>query len=142
MLHRRVSCLTRKVERAMCGRWWGLMSLVPILVFGNSAALSAPRTASCTISASGPILYAGMVIPDILVRCDSEVNRIRIEGVLEMDGVQVGAARRDCRKTDQCHLSVDLRTSDQSGDQTWCVHASATVGGKDYVGAASSCETF
>lgn len=142
MLHRRFARRVRKLGRATCGRWLGLVSLLPLLTFGGAATLSASGTPNCSITASGPVLYAGMVFPDILVRCDSEVNRIRIEGVLEMDGVQVGTARRDCRKTDQCRLSVDLRTSDKPDDQTWCGHASATVSGKDSVGRASSCETF
>lgn len=111
------------------------------LALASSTALSAAHAASCTISATGPFLYAGLVIPEAEVQCESALNRIRIEGVLEMDGVQVGAARRDCRKTANCQLSPDLRAADQPGDQVWCVQVSATVGGKGNVGSATSCAT-
>lgn len=125
------------------------VALLSVLVLGvllslaPSAAAGPPNTSSanCTITTTGPFLYAGMVFPDIEVRCDSEVNRIRVEGVLEMDGVQVDAGVRDCRKTARCTLSVDLRAADQPGDQTWCASASATIGGKESVGSSSSCET-
>ena len=107
----------------------------------SSPAGSASAThQDCRITASGPFFYAGMVFPSTVVECDTVKPRIRIEAALTMDGVEVDRSRRDCRKTDICHLEVDVSATDQPGNQVWCTFTTGWVQ-NHLVGHASSCES-
>jgi hypothetical protein len=106
-------------------------------VDGDAAAAS---SADCRAVAAGPFLYAGMVFPDGAVECSGAVSRIRVSGVLTRDGVAVESARRDCRNTSACRLSVDLAHVDSPGDQRWCARISGSVAGGSAVPEATVCE--
>lgn len=115
----------------------GLACLATIFPLAGSASASHQ---DCRITASGPFFYAGMVFPSTVVECDMVKPRIRIETALTMDGVEVDRSRRDCRKTDICHLEVDVSATDQPGNQVWCTFTTGWVG-NHLVGHASSCES-
>jgi hypothetical protein len=106
-------------------------------VAGGTAAAS---SADCRAVAAGPFLYAGMVFPDGAVECSGAVSRIRVYGVLTRDGVVVESARRDCRNTSVCRLSVDLVHVDSPGDQLWCARIWGSVAGGSAVPEATVCE--
>jgi hypothetical protein len=74
------------------------------------------------------------------VRCDTAQRRLHVEAVLTRDGVQVASARRSCRNTATCMVSVDASAPDLPGNQQWCVYASGSVGPVD-LGAAKACES-
>jgi hypothetical protein len=104
---------------------------------GGVAAAASP---DCSAVAAGPFLYAGMVFPDGAVECSGAAGRIRVSGMLTRDGVVVESARRDCRNTSVCRLSVDLAHVDSPGDQRWCARIGGSVAGGSAVPEATVCE--
>ncbi len=123
-----------------------------LLAVGLALTLLPARQASaahddCTLSVSGPFLYAGLVFPVIEVRCDSVKQSIRIDAALDMDGSQVATASRTCRKASSCVTGLardGIFAQDVPGDQRWCGRGSASIhtkGPTHFLPEASSCES-
>src|SRR5215216_929618 len=122
----------------------GLALFPAIVVLGALAlampsAAAEPTTESCRAVADAPFLYS-VVIPVSSVQCDSATRRLRVVTVLTRDGVEAASAKRDCRNTNVCWLTVDASAPDVPGNQVWCTDTQAYVNGH-FVGKASACET-
>jgi hypothetical protein len=122
-----------------------VLALVVALCGGASLLGLAPSAGAtgegCSVTADGPFLYITTVFPETAVRCSTTQSRLRIFTSLTRDGVQVSSARRDCRRTNVCHLTFDASVEDIPGDQQYCLQTQGYVGGYYFVGAASSCES-
>jgi hypothetical protein len=120
------------------------LALFPAIVVLGALALVMPTAAaepaieSCSAVADAPFLYS-VVIPVSSVQCDSATRRLRVVTVLTRDGVEAGSAKRDCRNTDVCWLTVDAAAPDVPGNQVWCTHTEGYANGH-FVGKASACE--
>ena len=94
---------------------------------------------TCRIIAAAPFLYS-LVIPQSSVECDSPQSRLRVVTVLTRDGIEAAGARRDCRNSAVCYLTVDAAAPDADGSQVWCTQTSGYVNSR-FIGEASACET-
>ena len=101
------------------------------------SAVAAPG--SCRLVVEPPFLYAGTVIPVSSVECTGTVRRLRIITTLEKDGMEEASARRDCRNSSTCWLTVDAAAEDVPRDQVWCTSAVGYENGEP-IGAATACE--
>jgi hypothetical protein len=120
--------------------------LVIVAVLSGGAFLGLGSSAgatgeACVVTAAGPFLYHTTVFPVTAVECSTAQGRLRIFTSLTRDGVQVSSARRDCRRTNICHLDFDASVEDIPGDQQYCLATEGYVGGNFFVGAARSCES-
>jgi hypothetical protein len=101
----------------------------------------------CRLTISGPFFYAGTVAPFAEIQCDSVKQSIQINAALDMDGSQVVAKSRTCRRATSCWLGLardGVFTYDVEGNQQWCGRASGvvhTTGQRHSLPQAGSCET-
>jgi hypothetical protein len=117
-----------------------LVAVAAVVLAPGASADRAPANSSCALAAAGPFFYAGDVIPEVSVRCDTAQGRLHIEAVLTRDGLAVASASRNCRNTGTCIISVDALAPDLPGNQTWCVSATGSVGSTP-LGTVESCES-
>ncbi|HYU58767.1 MAG TPA: hypothetical protein VEO00_12060 [Actinomycetota bacterium] len=138
--------LPRDSLRRLLGLATVALVVVAALVLPPSRQASAADD-DCTLTVSGPFLYAGMVSPVIEVRCDSVKQSIRIDAALDSDGSQVATSSRTCRRASSCVTGLaddGIFALDVPGDQRWCGRGSAAIHdrGATYVlPEATSCET-
>jgi hypothetical protein len=117
-----------------------LVAVAAVVLAPGASAGRAPASSSCALAAAGPFFYAGDIIPEASVRCDTAQRRLHVEAVSTRDGVAVASAGRSCRNASTCIISVDASAPDLPGNQTWCVSASGSVGSAP-LGTVESCES-
>jgi hypothetical protein len=105
----------------------------------STSAQPAPSSGSCVTVAQPPFLYS-VVIPVSSVECADAQRKLRIETQLTRDGVTVASAKRTCRDTSVCWLTVDASAPDEPGNQVWCTVAKGYAG-TSFLGEAKSCES-
>jgi hypothetical protein len=120
------------------------LALAATIVLGTTMFLATPAagsqwtSGSCQVVAGPPFLYS-VVIPQSSIQCGSPHRRLRIVTTLTRNGVEAASARRDCRTTDICWLTVDASAADAPGNQEWCTRAVGYVDSR-FIGEATACE--
>jgi hypothetical protein len=132
-------------NRKLVGFWIVLFVASTLLILPSGDASAAHN--DCRLTISGPFFYAGTVAPFAEIQCDSVKQSIQINAALDMDGSQVVARSRTCRKATSCWLGLardGVFTNDVPGNQQWCGRASGvihTTGQRHSLPQVASCET-